>query len=746
MKVIIKYHLALIFALLSILMVFIWFKDSYIYTPEELYFTNYQVTINKNTTSWDYSINGGGPVLPKYHSSIIPNGLFYYLSSNLGLQNYIIQRAFMAIMIFLTLMSVGYFLKLFTNNSLIILASALMYYLNFYVKSTPFYTAKMFQLILTPLLFTWTYKYIKTLDYRYAAYNFLGIFLTQAMFVNLANTAVIFLIYPLAVIYSFVKLSSDIFLSLKKYISRIFLFFLPIISIFIYHAFVWYFYFNNNFIDVLRSSDKFVALSAPLSLVLQLRGAWWESVGFSGASYNPWFWFYNNIRIQQFSYLIVAFSITFIISKKVSKSGLYFLFFFLFSLVLSTGSSFYPDLYKWLFNNIPYFYIFREPWPKFIPLTILSLTALLAISLNRFKNRFLRILLPLIVLSLVLIKGYPFFSPDFLPYYQPRWYNPHIKIPSYWDEWIRWSKKNQDKTIFLVPTNYFKRNWYKEDLGNGNYPIAQIFGFSNTIYDAVLYNESGSVVNYFTSQNNNNYIKIMPTDYFLIQDDIEKSSGNYSQLIENSTNDILNRFTDKPILKFGDKLTLFSIKPEYRVPFIFTSNNYYVAQDLKKLSEIISKDEYKINSVVFLKKDLKNNNKKSLETIKSLNKDKPGIEFKKISNTSFEINVKKVNQSFILVFNTLFNNYWRLQQTNSKITINNEKHIQVNGYANSWIIDPQEICRPDKCIKNKDGSYDISFKLNYWPQLVFTIGSSINITILIGCVFYLSLSLFKRRS
>ena len=50
-----------------------------------------------------------------------------------------------------------------------------------------------------------------------------------------------------------------------------------------------------------------------------------------------------------------------------------------------------------------------------------------------------------------------------------------------------------------------------------------------------------------------------------------------------------------------------------------------------------------------------------------------------------------------------------------------KNHLMVNGYANSWIIDPNEVCnnsgiaasfttpRNDKavCIKNPDGSYDI---------------------------------------
>lgn len=744
-KFFINFFLILVFLLISIFMSSVWFRNSYVYTPEELYFTNYQVTLHKSIESWDYSINGGGPTLPKYHSSIVPNGLFYYVLSALGLPNFIIQRVFMGIVIFLTLVSISYFLRLFTNNPLIILVSALMYYLNFYVKSTPFYSAKMFQLILMPLFFTWTYKYIKTLDYRYAIYNFLALFFTQVIFVNLANTAVIFLTYPLAIIYSRINLSISTCYFLKKYALKIVFFFLPIITILIYHASIYYFYFNSNFVDVLRASDKFTALTAPINLVLQLRGAWWEKLGFSGASYNPWFWFYDNIRIQQISYFFVAFSLIFTLRKKINRSGLYFLIFFLISLIFSTGSSFYPNLYKWFFDNIPYFYIFREPWPKFIPLTLFSLTALLTISLEEFKSKFLRKLLPLMILYLVLVRGFPFFSTDFLPYYQPRWYNPHLKLPDYWNDWINWSKKNQDKNVFLIPTNYFKRDWYKEDLGNADYPIAQVFGFSNTIYNAVLYNQIGAVANYFTSQNNNNYVKIMPVDYFLVQNDIEKNPRYYNQSIEDSTNDILKRFADKPLLKFKNKLTLFFIKPQYKLPLIFTSNSYRIVENLQNLAKTISDDNYVAkNSIIYLKNDLKNIN--NLKTFKFINDKNLEIKFKKISNTNLEVNIDSASKPFVLVFNTLYNQNWKLEEIDTKTIIDKKYHLQVNGYANSWIIDPQQICRSDKCFKNKDRSNNLNFRLSYWPQFIFNIGAFINFAILTGFIFYLALFSKKRHS
>jgi hypothetical protein len=71
---------------------------------------------------------------------------------------------------------------------------------------------------------------------------------------------------------------------------------------------------------------------------------------------------------------------------------------------------------------------------------------------------------------------------------------------------------------------------------------------------------------------------------------------------------------------------------------------------------------------------------------------------------------------------------------------NNENHLLANGYANSWIINPAKLCRQDnKCIKNKDGSYDFEIVVEFWPQRLFYIGlmiSGITLLTFIGYLIY----------
>ncbi len=100
-------------------------------------------------------------------------------------------------------------------------------------------------------------------------------------------------------------------------------------------------------------------------------------------------------------------------------------------------------------------------------------------------------------------------------------------------------------------------------------------------------------------------------------------------------------------------------------------------------------------------------------------------------------------------------NFW---DTWFKKPLPEEDHIMVNGYANSWLIEPDQICAPNQpqtpvegegtnssCVKNADGSYDFEMIIEFWPQRLFYIGLGISVTTLLGCVIYLFYFQHRRR-
>lgn len=73
-----------------------------------------------------------------------------------------------------------------------------------------------------------------------------------------------------------------------------------------------------------------------------------------------------------------------------------------------------------------------------------------------------------------------------------------------------------------------------------------------------------------------------------------------------------------------------------------------------------------------------------------------------------------------------------------KNSLKEESHLVANGFANSWWIDVEEICKNSTvCIKNEDGTYDFEMVIEYLPQQYFYIGLFISSVTLIVCVYYL---------
>lgn len=80
---------------------------------------------------------------------------------------------------------------------------------------------------------------------------------------------------------------------------------------------------------------------------------------------------------------------------------------------------------------------------------------------------------------------------------------------------------------------------------------------------------------------------------------------------------------------------------------------------------------------------------------------------------------------------------------------NSDNHLIANGYANSWVIDPNKICETSPqpspyqgegisgCVKNSDGSYDFEIIVEFWPQRLFYLGLFISGMMLLTCLGYL---------
>lgn len=61
-----------------------------------------------------------------------------------------------------------------------------------------------------------------------------------------------------------------------------------------------------------------------------------------------------------------------------------------------------------------------------------------------------------------------------------------------------------------------------------------------------------------------------------------------------------------------------------------------------------------------------------------------------------------------------------------------ERHLKINGYANGWLIDVAQLCSDSQaCHRNDDGSFEVEFVMEFWPQQVFYFGLAVSVLSLV---------------
>lgn len=81
--------------------------------------------------------------------------------------------------------------------------------------------------------------------------------------------------------------------------------------------------------------------------------------------------------------------------------------------------------------------------------------------------------------------------------------------------------------------------------------------------------------------------------------------------------------------------------------------------------------------------------------------------------------------------------------------IDENNHLNANGFVNSWLIDVSDICTNQDlkhfCRKNGDGSYDIEMVLEFKPQKVFHMSAMISSITVLGLIAFLLINTLRRK-
>lgn len=546
----------------------LWFKDKYLVRSEEKEYLNYTYLYEKYLFSWTSHLNNGYPSTQYDHLLFFPMGVLYKITSSLEIPNYITQRVVLVFISYLTIYSIYKLTYHFTQDKVVCFISVFFYTLSFYSLTTPFYSAKMYQLFMMPLCFYLFLKYLEEKKYTYLAWNFFIVFFFQGIWANLPQAIATYSVYLMALIYyyatqpTFSKITKDI-----KYI----LVFLTTVIPTLYYVFITYYFSSYQYFEVFQKKLTFQALNSMLSNIYQFRGHLLERQGWQGVEYNAWVSFYDRPLIIIISYFLFGFIFFGLYLKRGGKQYLLWLLFLLFFIFLTKGSQ-QPlgFIYSLLYHHIPFFFIFRDPWAKFIPLVLFCATVLLSFTLKAITNK--KKIIYIIVLLLILIRGYPFFTRDVFDHRNIGWKIIDIRIPHYWIEAQEWSKKHKDENVLIIPWltsdqwYFYKYKWYTQDAGN----------FVGWLYHTFLYCNSIDLTgeNYlsnkylFAEDWDNKFLPLWNVKYVLVQKDVDLNGYAGNTLID--FNKLGTALIKEPDKIFG-KLELYKVSDPYYLPKIYFS-------------------------------------------------------------------------------------------------------------------------------------------------------------------------------
>jgi len=147
---------------------------------------------------------------------------------------------------------------------------------------------------------------------------------------------------------------------------------------------------------------------------------------------------------------------------------------------------------------------------------------------------------------------------------------------------------------------------------------------------------------------------------------------------------------------------------------------------------------YELDDEHFLPRIYSAKTKSANEVLRVGDETEPKITFEKINPTKYLVHVR-ATEPFYLVFSESYHPQWRLyinkegEQTSwiealFQKPISDDKHFLVNGYANAWYVDPEQLGIRDE---------EFSITLLYWPQSLYYLGCITSVIVFVGYIGYL---------
>jgi hypothetical protein len=114
-----------------------------------------------------------------------------------------------------------------------------------------------------------------------------------------------------------------------------------------------------------------------------------------------------------------------------------------------------------------------------------------------------------------------------------------------------------------------------------------------------------------------------------------------------------------------------------------------------------------------------------------------------VDPTKKAVTVKGAGHPFFLATSETYSPLWRLgidkgSAFSAMKPLPGAKQVRLNGTMNAWYVDPAGACKQAEagCVKQADGTYDLTLAMTFTPQRSFYVGAVISGLTFIACVIY----------
>jgi len=466
-----EYKIFLILSGLLGLVPLSWFHGKLI-AGEEFYALNYAKWIGIFGKAWEPYLNYGEP------SILIPlkvQAFFFFLFDHMGLSAYSAQIIWYVFLWAATAVVCYLFLEKVFEKSVsgfaLFVATIYYVYNPFFLNISPFLTPPRIIFIALPVVLNILYTVFKQKNVMVRQmFNFsIIIFLASPVFVNLPAGVVIIALIGLGLAYKYLILDKNYknFLISSVYLSI----FCVIVSLWWLMPVMQETLSRSDLIKTTSSTFTAVA-SSRINDVLSQFGSWAFREKIYGYDYYyfPYYKAYDTfpllfLRYIPFIFIILGayYLITIIkLRKELSIRDEFFIFilfiFCIFTFLSKGASGILGGVYEFMYLNFPFFWVFREPYAKFMPVVSATSVPLILLGyvylsklLANIKNASILILVSLSACFFAV--GYPFLNGSVVWAVNDRDVRSYeIEMPSYWKDFISNWKPNSGYYL-LFPSN-----------------------------------------------------------------------------------------------------------------------------------------------------------------------------------------------------------------------------------------------------------------------------------------------------